>query len=277
MIKGKLFFIKSKANGLVLDIQDGCCQPGQSVVTWQQKDADYDNQLWYEEHITGTIRSKVDSNMCLQISDDNRLVVNPFEPEHPNQQWLTSGNRVMMRHDHQRVLDVVRLAGAADGGETEPWPPGSSVCAWACHAGPNQQWEFVYLPARFFYIRSKMHNKVLDVKGADPSPGTKVIMWDQKPTQEDNQLWYEDKHGVICSKLNGFVLDSSGKKTIRLAPFQPGDLDQMWTIYDQKIVNRVNPDRVLDIKGQETKNGAKLISFKWNGGENQRWLQEYVD
>lgn len=63
----------------------------------------------------------------------------------------------------------------------------------------------------YFYIESKMHGKVMDVAGADPSPGAKVIMYQRKDSPEDNQLWYEDKHSIIRSKLNDLVLDARGK------------------------------------------------------------------
>ncbi len=58
-----------------------------------------------------------------------------------------------------------------------------------------------------------MNDKVLDVRRARTDPGTDVIMWEQKDELEDNQLWYENEKGVICSKLNGFALDGSGGYT----------------------------------------------------------------
>lgn len=64
---------------------------------------------------------------------------------------------------------------------------------------------------RFFFLRSTMNNKVVDIRGGDPNPGGKAIMYDQQDGYQDNQLWYEDKYGVVRSKLNDFALDSSGK------------------------------------------------------------------
>ena len=63
---------------------------------------------------------------------------------------------------------------------------------------------------RYFYLRSQMHGKVADIRGADPSPGGKVITYEQTDGMSDNQLWYEDRYGIIRSKLNDFVMDSSG-------------------------------------------------------------------
>ena len=56
-----------------------------------------------------------------------------------------------------------------------------------------------------------MHGKVMDVAGAETSPGARVIMYQRKETPEDNQLWYEDKNGVIRSKLSDMILDGTGE------------------------------------------------------------------
>ena len=55
-----------------------------------------------------------------------------------------------------------------------------------------------------------MHGRVMDVKEGSMDPGTKVLMWKRKDSDNDNQLFWEDKYGYIHSKLNGFVFDSAG-------------------------------------------------------------------
>ena len=67
MPEGKYFFIKSQMNGLVLDICGESRDPGTSVITWQQKESGNDNQLWYVDDLTGTIRSKM-HHLCLDIN-----------------------------------------------------------------------------------------------------------------------------------------------------------------------------------------------------------------
>ena len=54
-----------------------------------------------------------------------------------------------------------------------------------------------------------MHGKVMDIKKQKTEPGTKAVMWEKQEEPVDNQLWYENKYGVIASKLTDFVLDSS--------------------------------------------------------------------
>jgi len=67
MPESKYFFIKSQMNGFVLDVSGESHDPGAPVITYPKKDSDNDNQLWYEDHLTGTIRSKM-HHLCLDIN-----------------------------------------------------------------------------------------------------------------------------------------------------------------------------------------------------------------
>ena len=66
--KGKYFFAVSRVNGLVIDISDSCTRAGTPVVTKARKVSQNDNQLWYEDLLTGTIRSKLNDTLCLELS-----------------------------------------------------------------------------------------------------------------------------------------------------------------------------------------------------------------
>ncbi|KAK2138554.1 hypothetical protein LSH36_2811g00002, partial [Paralvinella palmiformis] len=61
----------------------------------------------------------------------------------------------------------------------------------------------------YFFIKSELHGKVLDVAGESKQPGTMVIMWPQKSSPAANQLWYLDDNGFIRSKLTDFCLQPS--------------------------------------------------------------------
>ena len=61
---------------------------------------------------------------------------------------------------------------------------------------------------KYFYLKSELSGKMLDIEGANRAAGAKVVMWEQN--NGDNQQWYEDKNGLLRSKLNDFVPDSSG-------------------------------------------------------------------
>ena len=60
------FFIKSRFNGLVLDLEGGRVMAGTPVITWDRKLIGHDNQLWYEEPATMTIKNKKTGH-CLDL------------------------------------------------------------------------------------------------------------------------------------------------------------------------------------------------------------------
>ena len=65
-IKGKYFLIVSKMTGYALDIEGASQNPGARVILWDRHGND--NQVWYEDPVTGTIRSKVNNNLCLDVN-----------------------------------------------------------------------------------------------------------------------------------------------------------------------------------------------------------------
>ncbi len=66
MSDGKFFMLRSKLNEMVLTIQDNILSQDQPVVL--QSSTGMDNQLWYEDRYSNTIRSKMDDNYCLEGS-----------------------------------------------------------------------------------------------------------------------------------------------------------------------------------------------------------------
>ena len=58
------YFIRSRLNGLVLDVEGNSYKPGARVITYTQKPGNCDNQLWYDDLTTGTIRSKL-NDFCI--------------------------------------------------------------------------------------------------------------------------------------------------------------------------------------------------------------------
>lgn len=264
-MEGKHFYIKSQLNGLVLDVEGANGSPGTPVVMWHQKyGGDADNQLWFEDEYSGTIRSKLNPSLCLEVQGDS-LVINDYNPGEYNQRWMCAGDRVQNRDNPSAVFDI------ADNNND----PGARVCSWDFHGASNQLWEFEYQPAQFFYIRSRLSDKVLDVRGADSSPGAEIITYDQGGGNADNQLWYEDRYGVIRSKMNDFAMDASDGY-LRTNPHDPGNPRQQWIVGNDRIFNRHNPGEVLDISGNDSGNCASIIPYDDHGGDNQRWTFEYI-
>lgn len=64
---------------------------------------------------------------------------------------------------------------------------------------------------------------------------------------------------------------------MRMQPYDPSNPTQQWVFNGHRIVNRHDQGSCLDIKGGSGSNGAKLITYEYNGGDNQHWMMDYVD
>jgi len=262
-MEGKFFKLRSALNGLVLDVEGSNESPGARVTMWPETGGA--NQLWYQEWITGTIRSKL-NDFCLEITSSG-AVMNPFHPDEYGQQWTIGDEHVHQNDNPGMVLDI--SASNPD--------QGSDLCAWELHGGPNQTFipEYTECLLNCFFIKSQMNGKVMDVEEASTDAGTKVIMYDQNSDAPDNQLFYEDKYGMIHSKLNDFVLDFDDGK-IRVNPYDPMKDSQQWVISGDTIRHKVNHNQVIDIIDEDSWNGAYLCGYDFHGKSNQLWNIEYI-
>lgn len=264
MPEGKYFRVRSRMSGLVLDVYTGTCAPGQTVCTWDAKGEDNDNQYWRVDPLTNTIRSRADESYCLDVDGDGNLIVNPYS-DTDSQRWKVSGDRIQKMSDPNMVLDIAARKTNA----------GAKVIQYPFHGNDNQLWDFEYLPAEYFFLVSRMHGKVLDVYAACCDDGARVCIWEKKEVPEDNQLWYEDKHGYLRSKLSHMVLDAAGDE-ICMKTRDTGSDRQRWVLSDGKIVNADRPEELLDIKARCCDNGACVIVWRDNGQDNQRWTVEKI-
>jgi hypothetical protein len=253
-----------------LDIEGASRNPGAHVILWSLKSSDNDNQLWYDDFATGTIRSKM-HDFCLDFEGDT-LVVKPYNPNNLNQQLERAEPFLRSRLLPDRVLDVA-------GGNKQP---GARVIIYQKHGGLNQCFDVQFIapqPAAVtsrpqFHIVSEMNCKVLDIKGDNATSGAQVIMFPKKGSKCPNQLWYFDEQGVIRSALNNFALEArtDGAKATMM-PFT-GDPHQRWMLCGNKIMK--NQIECLDIRGGSNKDGADVISWRYQGSANQHWRLEYV-
>jgi hypothetical protein len=246
---------------------------------WSQKGtSDGDNQLWYDDFTTGTIRSKL-NDFCLDIDGDT-IVVRPFYPNNTNQQWERVEPYIRNRYSPNKVIDIA-------GGNRKP---SARLIIHDAHGGLNQCFDYQFLcvepekrklpppvpsPKRQrFYIVSEMNCKVLDIRGDSPVSGAQVVMWPKKPGHCANQLWYFDEQGIIRSALNNFALEArvSGANATMM-PFT-GDPHQCWKYVGNRIMK--NQHECLDIRGESKKDGAEVISYQYKGSANQHWRLEYV-
>jgi len=154
--------------------------------------------------------------------------------------------------------------GYPQGGQTGPQP----------QPQPQPQQQQQQGPKRLFHIVSEMNGKVLDIKEGNAAPGTQVLMWSKHSMNPKNQLWYTDAQGHILSALNDFsFISQSAGDLIRMKPHS-SDPNQQWFVEGQKISNRAGLS--LDIKGEKSHDGAEVCGWKYAGGKNQHWKQQYV-
>jgi len=263
--RGKYFYLTNNVFGLVLDILNQSKQVHAKVGVWQKK-ADAANQLWYFHYYTGTIRSKL-NHFCL-IAKDNEIVMSPYDVNNTTQ-WRITGNRIHLDGHFDQCIQTI-----ADE------PEGGNYVRLGKYSGENNQHYFVeYIQPDYFYVRSKLNDRVMEVAENTARPKTHVVMWDRK-SGSANQLWYEDGYGHIHSKLNHFVLDIDVQSENRLVinPNIPDSATQQWVLEGEFMVNHSLAGQVLDLdKTEERKNGAACISYARHGGSNQRWeLEIYI-
>lgn len=123
---------------------------------------------------------------------------------------------------------------------------------------------------------SELNGKVLDIRGGNSGPGADLIMWPRKHDRSPNQLWWIDEQGCIRSMLNEFAPESRGQgQSAVMQPFR-NDPRQQWMFQGNRIVNKYNPQEVLDIERADQNDGARVIVWGPNNGRNQQWRMEYV-
>ncbi|KAG2178577.1 hypothetical protein INT44_001730 [Umbelopsis vinacea] len=139
-----------------------------------------------------------------------------------------------------------------------------------------------HIPRGPFYIRSQFNGRVIDVEGGSVNDNASIIVWDQKGTEAQNQLW-EYRNGAFVNVNSGKVLDIKGGNIRADAhiiqynqkPEYETESNQRWEIdHEGYIHSTADPNLVLDIKGAEDKAGASVILYERRAGgvaSNQRW------
>ena len=152
-----------------------------------------------------------------------------------------------------------------------------------------------------YYIRSRLTEYVMEVKGGNTSQATPVVMHPQRPGLVPYQLWFlepcEDNYFYVVSKhtrlvmgIKGATTSSKGSITVlrRKNPEAGEDCShQKWRMdelglldssrygFIESKLNRM----VLDVKGAKCDRNTPVISYprKREGTENQQWILDRVD
>jgi len=261
MPEGKYFVLVSQLSGHTVGFENS--SPGRRLIIVARNDED-DQQLWYIDVLSGTIRNK-SNQLCIHCADDGNAVLQNYEKGNDQQQFVLEGHFVKHRIDG-RVLDI-------SGASSEI---GVAVCVWEKHGGsgePNQLFDFVYTKPRYFMLKGEQSGLVIDIQEAITDPGAKIIIFEAE--KSDNQQWYEDRNTLIRAKLNDFVFDDSNGD-ICMQPFEANNPHRSWVINGAAVVQVSNPTTVLDVSGEQCCNGSTVCSFENRNAPHQRWSLEYI-
>jgi len=242
-----LFKIVSRLNGLAMDITGGNTQPGTKVVVWENHGRD--NQQWYDDPATGTIRTKL-NGFCLDIEGDQRLRIMPYQPGDPNQQWERDPQGyIRNRVNRNKVLDI------AQGNKN----PGAEIIMWDQNGAPNQLWNFEFVggsaPQQAYGAYPAQQNYPGQYPGQYPAPG----QYPPAPGQYPSSGQYPPATGQYPGQ--GY-------------PGYPAQTAASTQRREFLIVSPFADGKVLDIKGGQGNRGDDIILWGRNQGKNQRW---YLD
>jgi len=273
MSTGKFFVIRSKMNELVLDIEGQDATPGAKVITWNYSGTD--NQLWFQDYIAKVIRSKLDDNLVLEMQDDI-LIVNEYQPDEYNQKWKVTMDRITHVENNELVLDIF---------EANP-EPGAQICSYEFSGADNQLWSIEYQEPKYAFIHSKnpKHSgKVINVCSEEAGEGAKCILYDRKTPDHkdgiDNQLFYEDKYGIIHSKMDDLVFDTADEK-LQMQSYDTDAPNRQYVYSGGKIVLKNKTNRCLQIKDHEKMKPFgffKIEEDDYQAQPHQKWWFEYVN
>ena len=146
------YFIKSKLDDNVIDIQNASTKSGALLDAYPQKTTGTDNQLW------------------------------EFVPDPAG-----SGYYFIKSKLNGKVIDI-QGASFNSKASLDAYP---QKAAGTVQKSNNQLWQFLQDPAGsgYCFIMSKLNGNVIDIQKASTKSGTLLDSYPLKPTGTDNQLW----------------------------------------------------------------------------------------
>jgi len=270
----QFYTIKSKMNGLALTAEGGGYQPNSKVTP--QDPTGQDNQCFYDDPSTGTIRIK-SSNFCLDIEDE-KLVVRPFQNGDPNQQWLRADAHIRNKIDKNRVIDVY--------GENRE--KGATVGAYQFNGNHNQCFQFEYVggavpatgaqtyPAQYPAYPGYPAQGGPQHGGAYPAagaPGSYPGGYPSQPVQQPQAPAQPRREFFLVSEMHGKVLDickedkNAGAKVIMYKKSEKNRKNQLWYLDTQGWIRSALNDFVFS----NTESGKHIAMQPYSDNARGQW------
>ncbi|KAI9282204.1 ricin B lectin domain-containing protein [Sporodiniella umbellata] len=132
---------------------------------------------------------------------------------------------------------------------------------------------------QYFMIKSRANGHVLDVYMGETTDDSNIIIWQQKPDNDnDNQLWRAED-GFLINKKSNLVMDIRGGDLksdtfiVQYSRKMTMAHNQRFGFRDGYIYCLADPRLVLDIRGGGSKEGTKIILYKRKETDqmNQQW------
>eukprot|EP01070_Trichotokara_eunicae_P002814 Trichotokara_eunicae@DN2937_c0_g1_i1.p1 len=142
----------------------------------------------------------LDDNFVLQVMGD-KFVIAAFSPPEYNQKFVRKGDRLVHAQNEQWVMSV-KPGGLA----------GAGICPVTLDVNNGmQKFDFQHETAKQMFIVNPGTGNVLDCRSGNTKEGGELILW-KKGEPGPNQLFFEDRYGVLCNVDNRMAFDGSGKK-----------------------------------------------------------------
>lgn len=182
------------------------------------------------------------------------------------------------------MWNFLQMAFPADGvtPEIKPNPP--------VQEQPKVPGDTVTIKDGWYYIKSVMANKYLQVKDANPSSSANVEI--STKTGIDAQKWYIKNVGngyiTIKSALGDFMLDINGASdkddaNVQIYQSHGGNAQQFMvkSTYENNVyviaTKASNLTKAIDVANGRTEDGTNVVQFSYNGNSNQQWCFESAE
>jgi len=130
---------------------------------------------------------------------------------------------------------------------------------------------------RPFYIMNEGNGHVLEIHGGMGRAGNHIVAGVRRPGRVEHQLWHADPQGIIHSMISDFVLDCKehGNKVL-VQVKTPGDRNQMWFLDGNRISNRDHPNKCIQIRAGDNRDGADVVLHHYDRNPCQHWRFDFV-
>jgi hypothetical protein len=286
------YMLLSLLSDKALDVASSNTDPGSRVVVWSKNSND--NQQWWDDSATGTIRTML-NDYCLEVIGDNNIVINPYKAGNVNQQWQRTTEGYVKNTSTNKVLEITgsSMNDAAPMRPADPtgelnqlwrasWitpPPGEKKDEDKTDSGTDTgtggggETTTPDSSKKAMRIVSAKDGRVLDVEAG--TIGERIGVKDVDPSAPINQQWYVDASGYIRSMMNDLAIDAPANTLGKIAVFN-GSANQQWKIDGKYIINASHGE-YLDLYTDSTHGGNQAGAYRKNPGAiNQEWSVQYI-